>query len=86
MLDEVDAPLDDANVDRFCSMMEEMSRSTEHALPRHHPPPDDHEPHEPAVRRDDAGEGHQPACVGGLAGGAFGTAQVHCAPCRSPLL
>ena len=28
VLDEVDAPLDDANVDRFCSMMEEMSRST----------------------------------------------------------
>ena len=31
VLDEVDAPLDDANVDRFCSMMEEMSRSTRRA-------------------------------------------------------
>lgn len=28
VLDEVDAPLDDANVERFCAMMEEMGRST----------------------------------------------------------
>ena len=28
VLDEVDAPLDDANVDRFCTMMDEMARST----------------------------------------------------------
>lgn len=27
VLDEVDAPLDDANVDRFCTMLEEMSHS-----------------------------------------------------------
>jgi len=27
VLDEVDAPLDDANVDRFCSMLEEIARS-----------------------------------------------------------
>ncbi len=27
VLDEVDAPLDDANVDRFCTMLEEMARS-----------------------------------------------------------
>ncbi|MCH9000369.1 MAG: chromosome partitioning protein ParA, partial [Proteobacteria bacterium] len=27
VLDEVDAPLDDANVDRFCSLLEELSRS-----------------------------------------------------------
>ena len=27
VLDEVDAPLDDSNVDRFCSLVEEMSRS-----------------------------------------------------------
>ena len=27
MLDEVDAPLDDANVDRFCSLLEEMTMS-----------------------------------------------------------
>lgn len=29
VLDEVDAPLDDANVDRFCRMLEEMRRLTE---------------------------------------------------------
>ncbi|MGA0608151.1 chromosome segregation protein SMC [Phenylobacterium sp. VNQ135] len=29
VLDEVDAPLDDANVDRFCNMIDEMCRRTE---------------------------------------------------------
>jgi chromosome segregation protein len=29
VLDEVDAPLDDANVDRFCKMLDEMRRRTE---------------------------------------------------------
>ncbi len=29
VLDEVDAPLDDHNVERFCNLMDEMSRSTE---------------------------------------------------------
>ena len=28
VLDEVDAPLDDANVDRFCNMLDEMTRLT----------------------------------------------------------
>jgi len=28
VLDEVDAPLDDANVDRFCTMIEEMAQTT----------------------------------------------------------
>ncbi|ADP72230.1 chromosome segregation protein SMC [Rhodomicrobium vannielii ATCC 17100] len=39
VLDEVDAPLDDANVDRFCTMMEEMARSTEtrFLVITHHP-------------------------------------------------
>jgi chromosome segregation protein len=27
VLDEVDAPLDDANVDRFCTLVEELSNS-----------------------------------------------------------
>ena len=27
MLDEVDAPLDDSNVDRFCAMLNEMASS-----------------------------------------------------------
>jgi chromosome segregation protein len=28
VLDEVDAPLDDANVDRFCTLVEELARAT----------------------------------------------------------
>ncbi len=38
VLDEVDAPLDDANVDRFCSLLEEMaaSMSTRFLLITHH--------------------------------------------------
>ena len=29
VLDEVDAPLDDANVDRFCRLLDEMTRLSE---------------------------------------------------------
>ena len=38
VLDEVDAPLDDSNVDRFCTLLEEMSRqtSTRFLLVTHH--------------------------------------------------
>ncbi|HAH09345.1 MAG TPA: hypothetical protein DCL48_04505, partial [Alphaproteobacteria bacterium] len=28
LLDEVDAPLDDANVERFCNLLDEMTRTT----------------------------------------------------------
>ena len=39
VLDEVDAPLDDANVDRFCLLMEEMAKKTEtrFLMITHHP-------------------------------------------------
>ena len=39
VLDEVDAPLDDANVDRFCSMMERMDKETDtrFLVITHHP-------------------------------------------------
>jgi chromosome segregation protein len=38
VLDEVDAPLDDSNVDRFCKLLEEMIRasSTRFLLVTHH--------------------------------------------------
>ena len=38
ILDEVDAPLDDANVDRFCSLVEEIahSLSTRFLVVTHH--------------------------------------------------
>ncbi len=39
VLDEVDAPLDDANVDRFCTLLEDMVRETEtrFLVVTHHP-------------------------------------------------
>ena len=39
VLDEVDAPLDDGNVDRFCTLMDEMARSTQtrFLVITHHP-------------------------------------------------
>jgi len=39
VLDEVDAPLDDANVDRFCRLMEEMAKETDtrFLIITHHP-------------------------------------------------
>jgi chromosome segregation protein len=39
VLDEVDAPLDDANVERFCLLMEEMARTTDtrFLIITHHP-------------------------------------------------
>ena len=39
VLDEVDAPLDDSNVDRFCNLMDEMGRTTEtrFLVITHHP-------------------------------------------------
>ena len=63
VLDEVDAPLDDANVERFCNLLDEMTRLDLHALPRHHPPRADHVPHEPADRRDDGRTRREPARV-----------------------
>ncbi len=64
VLDEVDAPLDDANVDRFCTLMEKMAGRDGDALPGHHPPPHDHGAHEPPVRRDHGREGREPARLG----------------------
>jgi chromosome segregation protein len=39
VLDEVDAPLDDSNVDRFCTLMEQMASETEtrFLVITHHP-------------------------------------------------
>jgi chromosome segregation protein len=39
VLDEVDAPLDDANVERFCLLMEEMAKETDtrFLIITHHP-------------------------------------------------
>ena len=53
VLDEVDAPLDDANVERYLTLMERMASRHRHPLPRHHAPPADDGAHGPPVRRDD---------------------------------
>ena len=64
VLDEVDAPLDDANVERFCDLLDRMTRRDRHALPDRHPQCGDDEPHAPPLRRDDDREGRQPAGLG----------------------
>ena len=72
VLDEVDAPLDDANVDRFCTLMEKMAAdtATRFLVITHHPMTMD--AHEPAVRRDHGREGHLAARLRGFGNGAGG--------------
>ena len=64
VLDEVDAPLDDANVERFCTLLEDMVRETgtRFLVVTHHP---DHGADGPAVWRDDAGARRVAPAVGG---------------------
>ena len=38
MLDEIDAPLDDANIDRFCQVLKEMSNNTQFIVITHKKP------------------------------------------------
>ena len=64
VLDEVDAPLDDANVERFCDLLDRMTAGDRHALSDRHPQCGDDEPDAPALRRDDDREGRQPAGFG----------------------
>ena len=56
LLDEVDAPLDDPNTDRFCAMVRQMARSD--AVPVHLPQQDHDGDGEPARRHHDARPGH----------------------------
>ena len=51
VLDEVDAPLDDHNVERFCTLLHEMTALDRDALHHHHAQPDHHGADEPPVRR-----------------------------------
>ena len=52
LLDEVDAPLDEHNVGRFCDIVQDMSEPR--AVHLHHPQQDDHGACVPASRSDDA--------------------------------
>ncbi len=56
LLDEVDAPLDDPNTDRFCRMVQEMSRAD--AVPVHLAQQDHDGDGEPADRHHDARARH----------------------------
>jgi hypothetical protein len=51
VLDEVDAPLDDANIERFCDLLDAMVTRDRDPLPDRHPQRRDDEPHAPPVRR-----------------------------------
>ena len=64
VLDEVDAPLDDANIERFCDLLDQMTRETDtrYLVVTHNAVT--HEPHASAVRRDDGRARGQPAGVG----------------------
>ena len=78
VLDEVDAPLDDANVERFCNLLDDMVRETAHAVPGGDPSSADHGADGPAVWRDHAGARRVAAAVGGpAAGGGAGRAGTH---------
>ena len=57
VLDEVDAPLDDHNVERYCNLMDEMSRSTETRFVIITHNPDHHGADEPPLRRHHGGAG-----------------------------
>ena len=75
VLDEVDAPLDDANIDRFCDLLDAMVARNQDPLPDRHPQRRDDEPDAPPVRRDDGRKGHlaagqrRPGRSGGAGGG-----------------
>ena len=58
ILDEVDAPLDDANVERLGALLEELAQNTRDPVRRDHPPSPDHGAHGPPVRRDHGGTRH----------------------------
>ena len=61
VLDEVDAPLDDANIERFCDLLDTMVAQTETLLSDRHPQCRDDEPDASAVRCDHGREGYLPA-------------------------
>ena len=85
VLDEVDAPLDDANVERFCNMLDEMTEHHRHPLPGHHPPCADHVADGPAVRRHHGGARGQPAGVGHAGRSREGSGRVESRPYRARL-
>ena len=68
VLDEVDAPLDDYNVERFCDLLEEMRKRADTRFVTITHNPDHHGAHGPAVRGDDGRARREPDRVGGAGG------------------
>ena len=64
VLDEVDAPLDDSNVERFCTLITKLARGDRYPLRRRHAPSHHHGPSRPAVRRHHGGAGGLRARLG----------------------
>ncbi len=62
VLDEVDAPLDDANVERFCNLMDPCAKNR-HTLCDHHPQSDHHGADGPLVWRDHGRKRHFQPCL-----------------------
>ena len=52
VLDEVDAPLDDSNVVRFCDLLRDICSKDRYQIPCCHPSPNDNGAHGSAIRRD----------------------------------
>ncbi len=62
LLDEIDAPLDDANVGRFVDMLRSMQDQTQFILITHHR--QDHGDRRPSLRRHHGGTGRLQAHLG----------------------
>ncbi len=65
VLDEVDAPLDDANIERFCDLLDRMTQGHPDPLSHRHPQCRHDEPHAPPVRRHHGRAGHFAPRLGG---------------------
>ena len=80
ILDEVDAPLDEANIGRFTELVKEMS--VQDPVRAHHPQQEDDEHRARALRRDHAGAGSVEAGLGALRSGLKGGRSYGSVPVR----
>ena len=81
VLDEVDAPLDDYNVERFCDLLEEMRKRSDTRFVTITHNPDHDGPHGPPVRRNHGRARREPDRVGGLGdGGAVPRGELRARP------
>ncbi len=83
LLDEVDAPLDDHNTERFCDLVKKMSRAV--AVPVHQPQQDHDGDREPAARHHHAGSRRVARGGGRYRGGDEALRRGGIAACRNRL-